>query len=214
MLSKYDELEKSNAFKRDLLEATRQAISNLSWYFVEMIKQSYAKKDVDGVSYYGKELLSLFDLQVNVVKTDKDMLLGTWLEKAKAVGKTPAEKTFFEFNARTLITLWGKESAFYFHDYSAREWQGLLEDFYMPRWETFISRLEISLLTENELENTLPYHEELPFVYQKKSYPTEASGDLKQAVIDAVNKIESVKVQTVQSKEQASFLDNVLETID
>lgn len=216
MLAHYDALSGRAAYRKDLLEAARQAVSNLSWYYVEMLRRSYAAKDMEGVSAYGAGLLSLYDLQVAIVGTDKDMLLGTWLEKAKRLGKTPAERTYFEWNARTQITLWaGEEASEYFHDYAAREWQGLLEDFYRPRWEIFISRLELSLLTGKELPAVKHYHEEAPFLYRKTAYPTAPSGDLYEAVTAALRHIESVKIEAVAAGEaQASFAENVFADLE
>ena len=211
MLAHYDALGEREAFRKDLMEATRQAVSNLSWYYVERIRRAYRGGDADGVSAYGNALLSLYDIQSAVVGTDRSMLLGTWLEKAKRLGATPAERTYFEWNARTQITLWASEEASeFFHDYAAREWQGLLEDFYRPRWEVFLSRLEISLLTGKPLPEVKHHHEELPFVYRKTSYPTTPSGDLREAVTAALSHIESVKIETVAAEgEQASFADAV-----
>ena len=190
MLGEYDRLSGNPTYRKDLAEAARQAISNLSWYFVAGIKQAYADKDLAALSALGGELLSLFDLQSAIVATDGDMLLGRWLERAKRHGKTPAERAYFEWNARVQITLWAsREGAGQLHDYAAREWQGLLEDFYRPRWESFLSRLEISLLTDTPLEPINHYDEELPFVYRKKAYPTAPFGDLAAAVRAALDKI-------------------------
>jgi alpha-N-acetylglucosaminidase len=170
---------------------------------------------VEAVSYYGKELLSLFDLQIAIVATDGDMLLGKWLEKAKRHGKTDAERAYFEWNARVQITLWAdREGAIKLRDYAAKEWQGLLEDFYRPRWESFISRLEISLLTDRPLEEIRYYDEELPFVYRKNVYTTTPFGDLRDAVCAALDKIRSTKiVHQVEKEKQASFVENVMKDI-
>ena len=90
----------------------------------------------------------------------------------------------------------------------------MLEDFYRPRWESFISRLEISLLTDTPLEEINHYDEELPFVYQKKKYPTEPRGDLKEAVLAAVRKINSTRVlHKADTEKQLSFEENVMKTI-
>ena len=195
LLDYYDALGENPAYRKDLMEAARQAVSNLSWYFVEQIRTAYSRGSAEALSYFGGELLTLIDLQEAIVGTDKDMLLGVWLEKAKRHGETPAEKAYFEWNARVQITLWAdREGAVSLRDYAAREWQGLLSDFYRPRWESFISRLEISLLTQTPLAEIRHYDEELPFVYRKKAYPTEPVGDLRRAVIAALEKIDSIKV--------------------
>lgn len=53
--------------------------------------------------------------------------------------KTRKRKKYFDFNARTLITLWGdingSTSALY--DYPWREWSGLIKEYYYKRWEMF-----------------------------------------------------------------------------
>ena len=215
LISEYDNLKSSAAYRKDLVEAARQAVANLSWYFVAKIQESFQNKELDAVSHYGNELLSLFDLQEKIVSTDKEMLLGTWLEKAKRHGKTPAEKAYFEWNARVQITLWAnREGSVQLRDYAAKEWSGMLEDFYRPRWESFISRLEISLLTDTPLEEINYYDEELPFVYRKKEYPTEPHGNLKAAALAAIKKISGAQVEhKADTEKQLSFEENVMKTI-
>ena len=214
MLGAYDEFGNNAAFRRDLMEAARQAVANLSWHYADRIQHAYAEKKPDELSEYGRRMLSLFDLQTAIVSTHGDMLLGKWLEKAKRHGHTPAEKAYFEYNARLQITLWGdREAAALLRDYAAREWQGMLEDFYRPRWESFISRLEISLLTDTPLEEIRHYDEELPFVYRKKEYPVTPSGDLRQAAAAALREIRSAGVVFQEAQAQSDFEENVLRTI-
>ena len=215
MLSCYDELRENPTYRKDLTEAARQAVANLSWYFVRELQISYEEKDLNKLSFFARELLELFDIQSEIVATSHDMLLGIWLEKAKRHGKNDAEKAYFEWNARTQITLWAsREGAEQLRDYAAKEWQGLLEDFYRPRWEAFISRLQISLLTGRPLENISHYDEEAAFTYLKKEYPTKESGDLKKAVAKALVKIDSTEI-TYRAEEEntTEFSENVMKTV-
>ena len=124
------------------------------------------------------------------------------------LGRTSAEKAYFEWNARTLITLWGnKKGARDLHDYSAREWQGLLEDFYKPRWERFISRLEISLLSGKKIVPADDYNEEVAFTFEKKKYPNKPSGDLRKAVENILKKVTSVEIEDGIVIEDTSSLE-------
>lgn len=207
MLKYYDTLRDNPAYKKDLIEAARQATSNLSWYFCHMIQTAYAEKNLDALSRLGKEMLELIDIQEAIVGTDADMMLGKWLEKAKRLGKTPAEVAYFEWNARVQITLWANRvGADQLHDYAAREWQGMLSDFCRPRWESFISRLEISLLTDTPLEEIHHYDEELQFVYRKKQYPTTPMGDLRVATLAALEKIKNTKIShKLEEEKQEDF---------
>jgi alpha-N-acetylglucosaminidase len=70
--------------------------------------------------------------------------LGPWLADARNCGRTLAEKAIYERNARDLITLWGDKNS-PLHEYSCRQWSGLLNDFYKTRWEKFFRQVQASL---------------------------------------------------------------------
>lgn len=216
MFAHYDEMSEFGGYKSDLLESTRQILNNISWYYIERIKESYKAKDINELSHWGKELLSLYDLQSALMACDKNRMLGTWLKKARRFGKTEAEKTYFEWNARTQITCWGdKNAAKFLRDYSAREWHGMLNDYYKPRWERFISRLELSILTGKKLEKIDNYNEEIGFTFEKKQYPSKPYGNLKTAVENILNKVCSEKIEYREYGEKTStFTENVLKDMD
>lgn len=47
----------------------------------------------------------------------------------------------YELNAKSLITTWGsynQSETGGLHDYSNRQWSGLIGDFYKPRWELWV----------------------------------------------------------------------------
>ena len=84
---------------------------------------------------------------VDVFKgTNLNFRLGKWTEEARdaaaeVYGASTATADWYEFNnARTLITTWGdyaQNNGGRLRDYSYRSWQGLLKDYYLPRWEYF-----------------------------------------------------------------------------
>ena len=215
MFAHYDEMISFDGYKYDLLESTRQILNNLSWYYIERIKESYLANEVDSLSHWGDEFLSLYNLQSSLMACDKNRMLGTWLRKARRFGKTAAEKTYFEWNARTQITLWGnKQASKFLHDYAAREWHGMLNDFYKPRWERYISRLQISLLTGKKLEKVDDYNQELGFVFEKKKYSSKPCGDFKKSVEEIIKKVCSEKIEYKEyGEKQSTFLENVLKDI-
>ena len=216
LLEEYDRLKDNPAYRRDLMDAANSLIANYSWHIVSKIKGAYAAKDPDALSRHGGELLTLIDLECELVSSFPDMRLGTWLEKAKRHGRTAAEKAYFEWNARTLVTLWGdRTAAALLRDYAARSWQGLLEDFYRPRWESFLSRLELSLLTGRELEPVNAYDEELPFVYRKKTYSTTPSGDLPAAVLSVLGMVHGDSCAGhAEAGDRTSFEENVRKSLN
>ena len=44
-----------------------------------------------------------------ILATNKNFLLGPWLESAKAMATDSQERKLYEFNARNQITLWGPD---------------------------------------------------------------------------------------------------------
>ena len=75
--------------------------------------------------------------------TQPHMLLGRWLDAARAWGQSPAEKAMMEFNARNQLTLWGPRGEI--ADYASKQWSGLMRDYYLRRWQMFFARVGAAL---------------------------------------------------------------------
>ncbi|CAL2082808.1 Glycoside hydrolase, family GH89 lipoprotein precursor. Probable alpha-N-acetylglucosaminidase [Tenacibaculum sp. 190524A02b] len=60
--------------------------------------------------------------------------LNDWIDFARKWGDTKEEKNYYESNAKRLITTWGGDPV---NDYSGRVWNGLIKDYYIPRWENY-----------------------------------------------------------------------------
>ena len=86
----------------------------------------------------------------------------------------------YEFNARNQITLWGPDGQIL--DYGGKQWAGLVEDYYIPRWKMFFKALETCLLTKTKFDKKKFKEDFLtiqgrPFCKQQNKYPTSARGD-------------------------------------
>ena len=74
-----------------------------------MAIDSYKKGDWQFVHEYGEVFIDLLkDLDI-ILQTNKNFMLGPWLESAKNLATTFDEKVNYEFNARNQITLWGPD---------------------------------------------------------------------------------------------------------
>ncbi len=83
-------------------------------------------------------------LQDSLLGCRREFRLGSWSEPARTSGTTPAESDQYEWNARVQITTWGNREcadAGGLRDYANKEWNGLLRDFYYPRWQTYFDAL-------------------------------------------------------------------------
>ena len=76
--------------------------------------------------------------------TNLNFRLGKWTQEARAaaaevVNAESATADWYEYNnARTILTTWSSPGT-NLTDYSYRSWQGLLKDFYLPRWEAYFA---------------------------------------------------------------------------
>lgn len=168
----------SDGFQYDLADITRQALANYARPLQEKWIQAYREKNSAGFDEYTGRFLELIDDMDKLLATRKDFLLGPWIADARHWGTTPAEKDLYEKNARDLITLWGGANS-PLHEYSCRQWSGLLTDFYKPRWEQYFQSLKASMTTtpldQDEFEKQISQWE-WEWVNTKKNYPVTPSG--------------------------------------
>ena len=116
------------------------------------------------------------------------------------ISKNPEEKSFYEFNACNQVTLWGPDGQLL--DYAAKQWSGLISQYYGKRWELFFDTLALNLqqgqlFTHNKiLTFRYPYFSGVNFdqdlymnefletigkpfcLDQTKQFPVEPSGDI------------------------------------
>ena len=73
-----------------------------------------------------------------MLRTRTEFNFDQWLTDARAWGTTDEERNLFEKNASSLVTIWGGQVDVRQFDYSWREWTGLIEGYYLQRWETVL----------------------------------------------------------------------------
>lgn len=128
-------------FLYDLVDLTRQVLANYALPLQQQMTVAYKNNDKEKFEQYSQELLVLIEDLDRLLATQKDFMLGPWLADAREWGISIEEKDLYEQNARDLITLWGDANN-RLHEYSNRQWSGLLNDFYKPRWEQFIHQVK------------------------------------------------------------------------
>jgi alpha-N-acetylglucosaminidase len=116
----------------------------------------------------------------NLVGSDAHFLVGGYLAQARAWGSTPAERDSLEFDARSIITVWGGQTAAVqggLDGYANREWNGLISGLYYPRWQQYFASLDTALA-----EGTSPapidwYSIDEAWASAHTAYPTQPHGD-------------------------------------
>ena len=81
-----------------------------------------------------------------LLATRHEFLLGRWLADARSWGATAAEKAYYEFDARQIITTWHKAGTC-LDDYANRQWNGLMGSYYLGRWAEYVKRMDAALAT-------------------------------------------------------------------
>lgn len=154
LLQAIKDLKTVDAFGYDVVNITRQLLSN-------EFKQKYyeyqicvANKDLKGVKTNKESMLLILDDLDLLLSSRKEFMVGAWLDKAKKYGATYYEKKICEWNARSLITYWGPESVDTdLRDYSHKEWSGLIKDVYKKRWVKFFEEVERQICDKIPVSN-------------------------------------------------------------
>ena len=140
-------------YSYDLTDLTRQAITDRAYRLMAEIERSAnPAAGVDCPKALQDSLKSIILSLNRMLQSQPLFTLDRWLSMAGSIaneavsdGLLPAEslasaREWLQLNALTLITTWGPRAASErggLHDYSYRQWAGMLKDFYLPRWQLF-----------------------------------------------------------------------------
>jgi len=174
----------TEGFLFDLTDITRQVLANYALPLQHKWVEAFRTKDKAAFIRYSREFIELMEDMDRLLATRKDFLLGPWIATARSWGLTAEEKHCYERNARDLITLWGDANS-PLHEYANRQWSGLINDFYKPRWEKFFAMLDQALTTDKDpdlsaFEKSIRQWE-WQWVNQQKTFPLRPTGDSRNA---------------------------------
>ncbi|MCQ2237730.1 MAG: alpha-N-acetylglucosaminidase [Bacteroidaceae bacterium] len=132
-------------YSYDLCDMTRQVLSDYSLELLGQLKEFKEKGDINVFNTLKNRFMELILDTDKLLATNSNFRLGHWTERARDIANesaatTDADREWLEMNARMLITTWGdKENSDKggLRDYSYRQWQGMLKDFYYPRWKYY-----------------------------------------------------------------------------
>ena len=175
-----DKYRNSDGFQYDLVDITRQVLANYANTVHAHLVMAYREKNMAAYKKYSDEFLQIITDMDSLLGTRKDFLLGLWISDARSFGNNAAEKALYERNAKDLITLWGDANS-PLHEYSCRQWSGLLNDFYKTRWQIFFEMTTDSLHS-GKVFNADAFGKyisqwEWEWVNKRKDYPVEPAGN-------------------------------------
>ena len=126
-LSCAPQLEESQLYVLDAIEMTVQYLG------LEVDRQllDFIDAKEKGEAANLDEMMDTLATMDRLLASHPNHNLEKWVDFARKWGDTPEEKSYYESNAKRLITTWGGDPV---NDYSGRVWSGLIRDYYIPRW--------------------------------------------------------------------------------
>ncbi|MDR2948815.1 MAG: alpha-N-acetylglucosaminidase [Prevotella sp.] len=191
LLSVAHKLRDNANFQYDLVDILRQSIADKGNDLSGEIGKAYKDKDIEKFKTLSDSFLLAIQCQDRLLATQKDFTVGNWLEQAKSLSQIDKNKDLYEWNARTLITVWGNKAASEqggLHDYSSREWNGILSGLYYKRWKLFFD----NTVKEMQGETVSPvdfFAMEEAWTHEKKTYANKPEGDVVQTATEVYKQV-------------------------
>ena len=179
MVEASHEVKANDNFRYDLVDVTRQAIAEQARYVYDEIVAAYKAKDRKMFDYTTKRFLDILLQQDRLLSSMPDFMVGRWLRSARIMGLNEQERNHYEWNARVQITTWGNRSAAEsggLREYAHKEWNGVLADFYYPRWKAYFEALAATL-DGKPMKDIDFYAMDEKWTLQHNVYPYEVQGD-------------------------------------
>ncbi|XP_058053738.1 alpha-N-acetylglucosaminidase [Anopheles bellator] len=164
----------------DVVDVTRQLAQNVADALYLTLMDNYRRKNIERFGLHANQFLELLADLDRLLASEQHFLLGPWLTAAREFGETPLQRQKYEYNARIQITLWGPQGQIV--DYANKQWAGMVQDFFVPRWRVFLTELGIALAangtaSDSRIRDKVFRNVELPFTTDDKRYATVASGE-------------------------------------
>ena len=138
LLAAADELRDVDTYQYDVVDITRQMLATVAFDIYNEISAAYHKKDLAAFDKASAALLELILDEDTLLGTRPEFMMSRWVGDARAWGTTDEERAYYEEYAKTLLTIWCEKDIH--HDYACREWNGLMKEFYYPRWKASIAQ--------------------------------------------------------------------------
>ncbi len=142
-------LRNTETYRYDLVDIARQVMANESYAMLPNIKTAYDYRDRPSFIALTHHWLQRMQLLDNLLATNQNFLLGSWLANVPPWSSSPAELAQLNYDARSILTTWGdrKASEAGLHEYANRDYAGLTSTYYAPRWRLYFNSLLTSLNT-------------------------------------------------------------------
>ncbi len=133
-----------DVFHYDVVNVGRQVLADHFMVLRDRFTDAYEQKDEEAMKAGGEQMIELLNDLDRLLATQRNFMVGHWIEDARCIGKDADEAAYYEKNARNILTTWGGEN----HpltDYANRNWAGLTKSYYAVRWKMFMDEVIASV---------------------------------------------------------------------
>ena len=173
-----DQFEDSETFRYDIMDLTRQAMSDHSQQLLAQLKVDYEAGNSPAFRKNSQHFLQAIQDLDTMLSGDPMFMVSRWLENARQRAHTPEQASLYEFNARNLITQWGPKNT-KLKDYAQRQYGGMMGDFNHMRWKLFFDHVNTRLDKGKKLDWDLIDEEisdwEEHWAHDQTEYPSEVN---------------------------------------
>ncbi|XP_043200040.1 alpha-N-acetylglucosaminidase-like isoform X2 [Amphibalanus amphitrite] len=186
-----DQVRAAANLRHDLVDVTREVLTGLLTAYHGRLVGAFSDNNTVLLREEGAVILELLADLDTVLNTDKDFLLGAWVKQAREAASSEEEGVQFVYNLLNQLTLWGPRANIV--DYAAKQWSGLMYDYYRARWRVFITYLEECLVMAqpyNQTEVNARYFSQVeePFTFGPADYSHVPTGDTAEVVAEMYQK--------------------------
>lgn len=173
-------LRESSAYRYDLVDFARQAMSNHARAALPELRAAFQARDARRFRALSRQWLADMQLLDRLLATQPEFLLGNWLAPARQAGGNAEAIARAGYDQRSIITHWGERSGADqggLRDYANRELAGLVGGLYHARWQRYFQSLEQALAGGGEPEEIDWFAMEQAWSKSGEAFPVEARGD-------------------------------------
>lgn len=182
------ELKNVDAFQYDIVNFTRQLLSNRFKTLYADYQQEVGQKNLAGMEKVSARMLDILDDMDRLLSTRREFMVGHWIEAARKFGTTDEEKKLAEWNARSVVSYWGPDRPTTdLRDYAHKEWAGMVKDLYRKRWERFFA-YQAGVLQQKEMEQPDYTQMSIDWSRETRSYPDRPAEDAVRVAVSVLQK--------------------------
>lgn len=180
MMDAAPSLKSKATFRYDLVDVTRQVLEVITtWFYLDIADAFHKQKLPELLTAGGVLVYDLLPELNRLLNSDRNFLLGVWLDRAHSLALDEKEVQLYDLNARNQLTLWGPSGEIL--DYASKQWGGLMEDYYGQRWGLFVHTLVECLNSgtpfKQDTFNQAVFQVEKGFIFNGHKYSSIPQGD-------------------------------------